>query len=120
MSRGRIPRDGYEEKLRFRYLSAARKWVQEEIEKRSNYLHLISWGVPGIFTIFALITQKVDASELTGICSVGNSDPMALLIFVNGPRLGFVVVGGCFILAGFFWAVRERESFKRRVSLYNY
>ncbi|CAD5208202.1 unnamed protein product [Bursaphelenchus xylophilus] len=41
------------------YLSTARKWVQEEIEKREVYLHLVAWGLPALPSITILILQKV-------------------------------------------------------------
>uniref|UniRef100_A0A915EPI9 Frizzled-4 n=1 Tax=Ditylenchus dipsaci TaxID=166011 RepID=A0A915EPI9_9BILA len=96
------------------YLSAARKWVQEEIEKRSSQLHLFAWGIPALLAISVLITHKVDASELTGICSVGNSDPYTLLGFVVVPRACLMLLGLSFIVAGFSSMCRERECFRQR------
>ncbi|KAI1718693.1 frizzled/Smoothened family membrane region domain-containing protein [Ditylenchus destructor] len=96
------------------YLSAAKKWVQEEIEKRSSYLHLFAWGIPALLAISVLITHKVDASELTGVCSVGNSNPWTLLGFVLLPKVCLVLTGLCFIVAGFSAMCRERECFRRR------
>ncbi|VDD94443.1 unnamed protein product [Enterobius vermicularis] len=96
------------------YLSAARKWVQEGIDACSSYLHLIAWALPALLTIAVFVTHKVDASELTGICSVGNANPWALLGFVIIPKLLFVLLGSCFIIAGFSSMCRERDSFRRR------
>ncbi|VDN08234.1 unnamed protein product [Thelazia callipaeda] len=107
------------------YLSAARKWVPEGIDAWSSYLHLVAWILPAILTIAALTTHKVtiflkifkykiDANELTGLCSVGNSDPWALVGFIIVPKIIFVVVGSCLILAGFSSMCRERDSFRRR------
>jgi hypothetical protein len=96
------------------YLSAAHGWGQEGIEKQSSYLHLTAWSTPAILSIAVLITQKVDASELTGICSVGNSDPWSLLSFIVIPRLLFVIVGSCLIICGFSSLCRERDRFERR------
>lgn len=96
------------------YLSAARKWVPEGIDAWSSYLHLVAWALPALLTIAVLTTHKVDASELTAICSVGNSDPWALLGFVIVPKLLFVIVGSCLIVAGFSSMCRERDSFRRR------
>uniref|UniRef100_A0A7E4VRH7 Frizzled-4 n=1 Tax=Panagrellus redivivus TaxID=6233 RepID=A0A7E4VRH7_PANRE len=96
------------------YLSASRKWVQEEIEKRSTYLHLFAWGIPCFLTIFVLITQKVDASELTGICSVGNSNPYVLLGVVIAPKAIFLLLGTLLVINGFSSMFSERQVFHSR------
>ncbi|ETN81915.1 Frizzled/Smoothened family membrane region [Necator americanus] len=97
-----------------RYLSASRKWVPEGIDACSSYLHLVAWGTASLMTIVVLVTQKVDASELSGICSVGNTDPQALMAFSLVPRSTFVFLGTCFVIAGFASMCRERDSFRRR------
>ncbi|KIH42960.1 Frizzled/Smoothened family membrane region, partial [Ancylostoma duodenale] len=58
--------------------------------------------------------EAVDASELSGICSVGNTDPHALLAFTLIPRSLLVFLGTCFVIAGFASMCRERDSFRRR------
>ncbi|VDK47415.1 unnamed protein product [Anisakis simplex] len=96
------------------YLSAARKWVPEGIDAWSSYLHLVAWALPALLTIAVLTLHKLDASELTGVCSVGNADPWSLLGFVILPKLLFVLLGSCLIVAGFSSMCRERDSFRRR------
>nr|CDJ88808.1 Frizzled and Frizzled protein domain containing protein [Haemonchus contortus] len=96
------------------YLSASRKWVPEGIDACSSYLHLVAWGTAALMTIVVLVMQRVDASELSGICSVGNTDPTALLAFSLIPRSVFVFFGTCFVIAGFASMCRERDSFRRR------
>ncbi|VDK56079.1 unnamed protein product [Cylicostephanus goldi] len=100
------------------YLSASRKWVPEGIDACSSYLHLVAWGTAALMTIVVLVTQKVDASELSGICSVGNTDPNALLAFSLIPRSLLVFLGTCFVIAGFASMCRERDSFRRRVIIF--
>ncbi|KAI6234402.1 hypothetical protein M3Y99_00790700 [Aphelenchoides fujianensis] len=96
------------------YLTAVRKWVQEELEKRANYFHLFAWGLPALPTISVLITQKVDASELFGVCSVGNLNPWNLLLFVLLPRTLLLLVGVFFVVSGFSSMCKERKCFKER------
>ncbi|CAD5208204.1 unnamed protein product [Bursaphelenchus xylophilus] len=62
----------------------------------------------------SLSHSVVDASELIGICSVGNLNPYTLMSFVLIPRLVLVFFGSCFIIAGFSSMCGERKSFKRR------
>lgn len=98
-----------------RYLSAARKWAEEAIERRSAHLHALAWGVPALFAAGALLGHRLDASELTGICGVGNADPGALLWLWTVPRLVATLAGLYLILAGFSAMCKERNSFRRRV-----
>ena len=58
--------------------------------------------------------MQVDASELTGVCFVGNSDPLALWGFVIGPRIFFVLIGGCFLIAGFASICSVRDSLRNQ------
>uniref|UniRef100_A0A0N5BPC9 Frizzled-4 n=1 Tax=Strongyloides papillosus TaxID=174720 RepID=A0A0N5BPC9_STREA len=95
------------------YLSAGKKWVPEGIETFTNYLHIFTWGLSSILTMAVLITNKIDASELTGICSVGNLNPFSLLAFVILPK-SFVLTGSLLVILGFSSLCRERDSFKQR------
>ncbi|EGT51037.1 hypothetical protein CAEBREN_29494 [Caenorhabditis brenneri] len=102
--------------VHFRYLSGGRKWVPEGIEACNSYVHFVAWGLSSLATIIVLIFNKVDASELTAICSVGNLNSIALLWFVIVPRTICIVIGTCFIVGGFASMCRERISFRTRVS----
>lgn len=48
----------------YRYLSAARKWVQEGIDACSSYLHLIAWALPALLTIAVFVTHKVSLNSI--------------------------------------------------------
>uniref|UniRef100_A0AC34RBX0 G-protein coupled receptors family 2 profile 2 domain-containing protein n=1 Tax=Panagrolaimus sp. JU765 TaxID=591449 RepID=A0AC34RBX0_9BILA len=96
------------------YLSASRKWVQEEIEKRATYLHLISWGVAAFSTIFVLITQNVDANELTGICGVGFLHFETFVGVVVAPQLFILLFGLVFAILGFGSLRKQKQCFKHR------
>ncbi|CAD6184724.1 unnamed protein product [Caenorhabditis auriculariae] len=96
------------------YLSGGRKWVPEGIEACSSYVHFVAWGFSALATTVVLVFNKIDASELTGICSVGNMTPWTLLCFVIVPRTVCIVVGACFVVGGFASMCRERISFRQR------
>uniref|UniRef100_A0A1I8B9K7 G_PROTEIN_RECEP_F2_4 domain-containing protein n=2 Tax=Meloidogyne hapla TaxID=6305 RepID=A0A1I8B9K7_MELHA len=96
------------------YLSASRKWVEEEIGKRSILLHLFAWGLPCLLAIISLSNNLVDASELTGICSLGNFAPLTLFWFWIFPRILITLIGFFLLLAGFSSMCKERNKFKNR------
>ncbi|CAJ0919007.1 unnamed protein product, partial [Mesorhabditis belari] len=96
------------------YLSAGRRWVPEGVEACSPYVHLIAWGTAALATIVVLVMRRVDASELTGLCSVGNQDPESLLYFSLLPRLSATLLGVFFIVAGLSGMCKEGQSLRRR------
>ena len=56
--------------------------------------------------------RRVDADPLTGLCSVGNQDPVTLLGFVLGPLMLYLVVGTTAVIAGFVALLRIRSDLK--------
>ncbi|CAB3407087.1 unnamed protein product [Caenorhabditis bovis] len=96
------------------YLSGGRKWVPEGIDACSSYVHFVAWGFSSLATIIVLIFNKVDASELTALCSVGNLSDVGLIWFVIVPRTICIVLGTCFVVGGFASMCRERISFRTR------
>ncbi|KAL3102182.1 hypothetical protein niasHS_003591 [Heterodera schachtii] len=96
------------------YLSAARKWAEEAIGRHSVQLHLLAWTVPAILAAFVLWTDRIDASELSGLCSVGNADQSALLWLWTVPRSSSALLGLYLILAGFSAMCKERNHFRKR------
>ncbi|XP_068755257.1 frizzled-4-like [Montipora capricornis] len=95
------------------FLAAAMKWGHGEIGSYSNLFHVISWTLPGIKTIFILITRKIDGDELTGLCFVGNQDLIALAAFVLGPEFTYLIIGTLFLIAGFVSLFRCRSTVQR-------
>jgi len=59
-----------------------------------------------------LTLRRVDGSELTGMCYVGNQDSTALVAFVIVPLVVYLVIGTVFILAGFLAMFRIRRDLK--------
>ncbi|KAL3320973.1 Frizzled-10 [Cichlidogyrus casuarinus] len=94
------------------FLSAFLKWSHEGVDSISSAFHLVSWSVPAIQAILALILHRIDADELTGLCSVGHTDPISLLYFVIIPQLSCLVVGLLFMLLGFMGVFRIRKDMK--------
>ncbi|XP_078700061.1 frizzled-9-like [Branchiostoma floridae x Branchiostoma belcheri] len=91
------------------FLAAGLKWGQEAIEAHSSYFHLAAWAVPAVKTIVVLTLRRVDGDELTGLCYVGNQDRTALTWFVLAPLFTYLILGTCFILAGFVNLFRIRK-----------
>ena len=94
------------------FLSAGLKWGNEAIESNSHYFHLAAWAVPAVKTIAVLATSSVDGDGLTGVCWTGVSNVMAHRGFVLAPLCTYLLVGTCFLLAGFVALCRIRTVMK--------
>uniref|UniRef100_A0A8R1EUH6 G_PROTEIN_RECEP_F2_4 domain-containing protein n=2 Tax=Caenorhabditis japonica TaxID=281687 RepID=A0A8R1EUH6_CAEJA len=67
------------------FLAANLKWGAESIAALSPYFHAMCWGGPAILSVTVLVTNSVDGDVFTGICSVGNLNPKALVYFFFTP-----------------------------------
>lgn len=94
------------------FLSAGLKWGHEAIERNSQYFHLVAWALPAIKTIAILATGHVDGDVLSGVCFTGISSIDALRGFVVAPLFVYLIVGTCFLLAGFVSLFRIRTIMK--------
>lgn len=86
------------------WLIMALSWyliVQFEISPKNliyygnSYFHFLSWILPFFKTLIILIFRTADTSELTGTCSVGNSDKDTLFKFLILPS-------GVYLFLAFF------------------
>lgn len=73
--------------------------IQDRINKKSAYFHLIAWCVPLVLTVAIMALGRIDGNSMTGICFVGYADHAAKA-FVLGPVLIAVLVGGYFLCRG--------------------
>lgn len=73
--------------------------IQDRINKKSAYFHLIAWCVPLVLTVAIMALGRIDGNSMTGICFVGYADHAAKA-FVLGPVLIVVLVGGYFLCRG--------------------
>ncbi|GMT01236.1 hypothetical protein PENTCL1PPCAC_23410 [Pristionchus entomophagus] len=96
------------------YLSATRKWVPESLEASSIRVHVVAWFAPLVAAIVVVMTHSVDSSELTGLCGVGNTNRVALLLYSALPRAIIGCVALLFFIIGTGSMVRERNHFRHR------
>jgi len=94
------------------FLSAGLKWGHEAIESNSQYFHLAAWAVPAFKTIAVLAWGQVDGDVLSGVCFTGISNIDALRVFVLAPLFSYLIIGTCFLTAGFVALFRIRTIMK--------
>ena len=94
------------------FLAAGLKWGHEAIESISSYFHLAAWAIPGVKMIALLWLQKIDADILSGTCFTGIRNMSIMKGFVLAPLCLYLILGTCFLLAGFVSLIRIRNVMK--------
>ena len=94
------------------FLAAGLKWGHEAIENISAYFHLAAWAIPALKLIAILWLQKVDADPLSGVCFTGLRNMSVMKGFVLAPLCLYLILGTCFLLAGFVSLIRIRNVMK--------
>ncbi|KAM7352157.1 smoothened, frizzled class receptor isoform 2-T2 [Cochliomyia hominivorax] len=74
--------------------------VQDRIDKKGSYFHLVAWSLPLVLTITTLALSEVDGNSTVGICFVGYLNHSIRAGLLLGPLLSVILVGGYFIIRG--------------------
>ncbi|CAG4952021.1 unnamed protein product [Colias eurytheme] len=90
--------------------------IQDRIDKKAAYFHLVAWSLPLILTITTMAFGEVDGSSITGVCFVGyvNHPMRAALLLV--PLSVVLVLGGYFLLRGVISLIAVRVSSRDVIS----
>lgn len=90
--------------------------IQERIDKKASYFHLIAWSIPLVLTISILAISEVDGNSIVGICFVGYVNHPIRGGFLLVPVLCSLVIGGYFLLRGMFILIHLKISSKQIIS----
>ncbi|CAL4114327.1 unnamed protein product, partial [Meganyctiphanes norvegica] len=96
------------------FLAAGLKWGNEAIQSYSTWFHLAAWLIPTVQSIVVLVVAGVDGDAVAGICYVGNQNIDNLRGFVLSPLFVYLLLGSCFLLAGFVSLFRIRNVIKQQ------
>ncbi|KAL7739389.1 hypothetical protein ACLKA6_002457 [Drosophila palustris] len=89
----------------FVFLTYAWHWramghVQDRIDKKGSYFHLVAWSLPLVLTITTMALSEVDGNGIVGICFVGYINHSMRAGLLLGPLCGVILIGGYFITRG--------------------
>lgn len=90
--------------------------IQERIDKKASYFHVIAWSIPLVLTITILAISEVDANSTVGICFVGYINHPIRGGFVLGPVFCSSIIGGYFLIRGIVILVNLKISSKQIIS----
>lgn len=74
--------------------------IQDRIDKKSAYFHLLAWCLPLVLTVAIMAMGEIDGNYVTGICFVGYNNHVVRTCFVLGPILLALLIGGYFLSRG--------------------
>lgn len=94
------------------YLAAKCHWAHEAIFRNAQYLHFAAWAIPAAMTICLLAMGKVDGDPLSGVCFTGLTDPTIVRYFLVAPLCISLLLGACFLIAGFVSLFKIRTIIK--------
>ncbi|XP_053675730.1 protein smoothened [Anopheles nili] len=90
--------------------------IQDRIDKKGSYFHLIAWSLPLVLTITIMALSEIDGNSTVGICFVGYLNHPIRGGFVLAPVLCVLLVGGYFLGRGLLTLIRLRISSKEIIS----
>ena len=96
------------------FLAAGMKWGSEAISGYAPYFHFLALSIPTIKSLIILGMGAIDGDPFSGICSVGNLDSDNLKKFILIPLFVYMLIGGSFLLAGFFSLFRVRKVIRQQ------
>lgn len=74
--------------------------IQDRIDKKKAYFHLVAWSLPLILTITTMALGEIDGDSVTGICFVGHINSAARAGLLLVPLGAALTIGGYFLLRG--------------------
>ncbi|KAK0179934.1 hypothetical protein PV327_005631 [Microctonus hyperodae] len=90
--------------------------IQDKIDKKGAYFHLIAWCFPLVLTVTIIALGEVDGNSVTGICFVGYTNHWVRAGFLLGPVLAGLLVGGYFLTRGLTTLIRLKISSQEIIS----
>lgn len=88
--------------------------VQDRIDKKGSYFHLVAWSLPLILTITTMALSEVDANSVNGICFVGYLNHSIRAGLLLGPIGGVLLIGGFFMFRGIIMLFNLKTGIKSK------
>uniref|UniRef100_A0A182ILD3 Protein smoothened n=1 Tax=Anopheles atroparvus TaxID=41427 RepID=A0A182ILD3_ANOAO len=90
--------------------------IQDRIDKKGSYFHLIAWSLPLVLTITIMALSEIDGNGTVGICFVGYLNHPIRGGFLLAPVICVLLIGGYFLGRGLLTLIRLRISSKEIIS----
>ena len=74
--------------------------IQDRIDKKSAYFHLMAWCLPLVFTVTVMALGEIAGNSVTGICFLSYTHHYVRVWFLLAPIIVVLLVGGYFLSRG--------------------
>lgn len=90
--------------------------IQDRVEKKRAYFHLIAWSLPLILTITTMALGEIDGDYVTGICFVGTITFAAKAGLLLAPLTATMAVAGYIIIRGLILLIKVKIDSRELIS----
>ncbi|RZC37430.1 smoothened [Asbolus verrucosus] len=90
--------------------------IQERVDKKRAYFHLIAWSLPLILTITTMAIGEIDGDYVTGICFVGMVTFAARAGLLLAPLAAAMVCAGYIIIRGLILLIKVKIDSREIIS----
>ncbi|XP_075238286.1 smoothened, frizzled class receptor [Lycorma delicatula] len=90
--------------------------IQERLQKKGAYFHLVAWSLPLVLTITTMAFGEIDGNSVVGICFVGYINHIYRISLLLVPVFIALSVGGYFLLKGLLTLIRLKINSQEIVS----
>jgi smoothened protein len=90
--------------------------IQDRVDKKRAYFHLIAWSLPLILTITTMALGEIDGDFVTGICFVGSVTFAARAGLLLAPLAAAMAVAGYIIVRGLILLIKVKIDSREIIS----
>ncbi|KAJ8965138.1 hypothetical protein NQ314_004363, partial [Rhamnusium bicolor] len=90
--------------------------IQDRVDKKRAYFHLVAWSLPLILTITTMAIGEIDGDYVTGICFVGFVSMAARTGLLLAPLAATMIVSGYIIVRGLILLVKVKMESREIIS----
>jgi len=90
--------------------------IQNKIDKKGGYFHLLAWSIPLVFCVVVMVLGEIDGDSVTGTCFVGINNKIYGIIFVLVPVLISVMIGLFYLICVLFGLMALKKENTQVVS----
>lgn len=90
--------------------------IQERVDKKRAYFHLVAWSLPLILTITTMGIGEIDGDYVLGICFVGCINSAARIGLLLAPLAATITTAGYIVIRGLLLLIQVKIDSKDVIS----
>ncbi|KAF5296626.1 hypothetical protein FQA39_LY12454 [Lamprigera yunnana] len=90
--------------------------IQERVDKKRAYFHLVAWSLPLILTITTMAIGEIDGDYVLGICFIGCINSAARIGLFLTPLAATIITAGYIVFRGLLLLIQVKMDSKDVIS----